>query len=299
LPGKRFVGLEDAEMGPEEIEQIIIGFIENSPENSLKNAADEPAWEEALVGFSSGDDSIFESYKKHVGPFHYTPAEAFNLAFPQAPGVPEDLTIISWVLPQREVTKADNRAEDFYPSERWIRARFPGEDFNVLLRKHLVEELARAGISAVAPQLLPEWKIEKSPEFGLASRWSERHAAHAAGLGSFCLSDGLITPKGKAHRVGSVVARIRVAATPRPYDSHQAYCLFYSDGSCLVCAKRCPVEAISEEGHDKKKCWDHTGGTCAKYAKERLGFDGYGCGLCQTGVPCESKIPVRNDVKEI
>ena len=27
-----------------------------------------------------------------------------------------------------------------------------------------------------------------------------------------------------------------------------------------------------------------------------FGFDGYGCGFCQTGVPCESKIPGKQDV---
>ena len=27
--------------------------------------------------------------------------------------------------------------------------------------------------------------------------------------------------------------------------------------------------------------------------REHFGFEGYGCGLCQTGVPCESGIPVR------
>jgi len=26
-------------------------------------------------------------------------------------------------------------------------------------------------------------------------------------------------------------------------------------------------------------------------------IDGKGCGLCQTGAPCESKIPTREDVK--
>ena len=44
----------------------------------------------------------------------------------------------------------------------------------------------------------------------------QRHAAHAAGLGTFGLCDGLITAKGKAMRAGSVVARIAVAQTPRP-----------------------------------------------------------------------------------
>jgi epoxyqueuosine reductase len=273
------------------IEKIIDDFIRTSPENSLKNEAREPAWDEALVGFSSGADPIYESYKEHVGPFHFTPEEIFNLTFPEGRAAGEDLTVISWILPQREITKADNRAEDFYPSERWVRARFPGEDFNILLRKHVVEELLNKGIQAVAPMLSPEWKIEVSPKYGLASRWSERHAAHASGLGTFGLCDGLITPRGKAHRVGTVVARVKIPPTPRPYQDHREYCLFFADGSCLACADRCPVGAISEEGHDKKLCWDHAGGTCAKYVKESFGFEGYGCGLCQTGVPCESGIP--------
>jgi epoxyqueuosine reductase QueG len=71
----------------------------------------------------------------------------------------------------------------------------------------------------------------------------------------------------------------------------EQYCLFFSNGGCMACADRCPVGAITEEGHNKKACRDHAGGTRAKYVKERFGFSGYGCGLCQTGVPCESGIP--------
>jgi epoxyqueuosine reductase len=91
--------------------------------------------------------------------------------------------------------------------------------------------------------------------------------------------------------VGSVVARIKLEPTPRPYTDHNAYCLFFATGKCMVCARRCPVGAISEDGHDKKKCLEHAAGTCGKYVKEKWDFDGYGCGLCQTKVPCESAIP--------
>jgi hypothetical protein len=31
------------------------------------------------------------------------------------------------------------------------------------------------------------------------------------------------------------------------------------------------------------------------YIKSRYGFEGKGCGLCQTRVPCESRIPVLDD----
>jgi epoxyqueuosine reductase len=72
------------------ITQIIEEFICTSPENSLKNAADEAVWEEALVGFSSGSDPIFHKFKEHVGDFHYTPGEIFNLTFAKLPATSND-----------------------------------------------------------------------------------------------------------------------------------------------------------------------------------------------------------------
>jgi hypothetical protein len=29
-----------------------------------------------------------------------------------------------------------------------------------------------------------------------------------------------------------------------------------------------PVEAITEKGHDKEKCWNHAGVTCADFVKQ-------------------------------
>ena len=73
----------------------------------------------------------------------------------------------------------------------------------------------------------------------------------------FGLCDGLITAKGKAMRVGSVVAKIAIEPTPRPYADHRAYCLFFANGTCGKCIDRCPVRAITEAGHDKEKCRQH------------------------------------------
>ncbi len=278
-------------MDKKTMEEIITDFIKTSPENSLTMDTGEPAWEEVILGYSAGDDPIYESYKEYVGESHFTPVEIFNLTYPESPAEPGDLTVISWALIQREAVKQDNRKEDFYPSERWVMARFPGEKFNELLRQHVVNELVEYDILALAPILSPHWKFEMSEKYVMTSRWSERHAAYASGLGTFGLCDGLITEKGKAQRMGSVIARVKLEPTPRPYTDHNAYCLFFATGKCKVCAKRCPVDAISEEGHDKKKCMEHAAGTCGKYVKEKWDFDGYGCGLCQTKVPCESDIP--------
>ena len=55
------------------VEGVVREFINTSPENTLRNAADEKAWDDPLVGFSRGDDPLYEDYKKQIGPFHWTP----------------------------------------------------------------------------------------------------------------------------------------------------------------------------------------------------------------------------------
>ena len=269
----------------------------DGPENTLQNEINEPAWAHALIGFSSGHDPLYEEFKEYVGPDHWTPWEILTKTFPETKTEPGDLTVISWVLPQTDATKADNRSETVYPAERWARSRIFGEAFNVRLREHVVAVLSASGYQAVAPFLAPEWEWKDSERYTYSSTWSERHAAYASGLGTFGLCDGLITPRGKAVRVGSVVARMRVPPTPRPYTDHRAYCLFYAEGTCGDCMARCPVGAITETGHDKAKCRRHLSRT-EEYVRGSYGFDGYGCGLCQTGVPCESRMPVEKGSRD-
>jgi epoxyqueuosine reductase len=279
------------------IKTVIKDFIDHSRENTLKNTDNERAFETPLIGFSRGDDPLFEAYKDHVGPFYLTPWEIFTITFRDFNVNPEELAVISWILPQTKQTKADNRKESFYPSERWARARIFGEEVNEKLRKHVVAALEGKGYQAVAPALTPQFSLRISPKYGLASTWSERHAAYASGLGTFGLCDGLITPLGKAMRTASVVARIQVPTTPRPYTDHNEYCLFFTKGTCKKCIPRCPVGAITEAGKDKAKCFKHLFPVTKDYVTSNFGFEGYGCGLCQTGIPCESKIPKNQDVE--
>jgi len=271
------------------IENVIKGFIAG-PVNSMRKWEGEPAWAEPIVGYSSGADPLYEFYKQDIGGFYLSPLELISHAYPDREFKPEELTVVSWILPQTEATKRDHRKENHFPSERWARSRIYGEEVNVKLRKHVVERLREEEIEAVAPMLSPLWKGATSEKYLYASTWSERHAAYAAGLGTFGLSDGLITPKGKAMRTGSVVTNIGIEPTPRPYTDHHAYCLFYASGGCRGCIERCPIGAITEEGHDKKACRLYVDMT-REYVRRHYGFEGYGCGFCQTDVPCESGIP--------
>jgi epoxyqueuosine reductase QueG len=279
-------------MSAEWVRQVIHAFILASPHNTMQNENADPAWDDALVGFASGADPIWQQYKEYVGPFHWTPWEVFTQHCPGQPAGAAELTVVSWVLPQREAVRKANRRAKKYPAEEWARIRVYGEEFNAALRRHVADRLRQAGHSAVAPMLVPNWTVVKSERFSYASSWSERHAAHAAGLGTFGLCDGLITARGKAMRVGSVVAKMSLEPTPRPYSDHRAYCLFFADGTCGKCIDRCPARAITKHGHDKEKCRRHLVRS-REHVKKTYHFEGYGCGLCQVGVPCEAGIPVK------
>lgn len=265
---------------------IIEDFLASS-ENTLSDGNNEAAWGRPLVGFSAGNDPVFEECKAHIGDFFWTPAEIFGLTFPGVKA--EELTVISWILPQTEQAKEENRKEKSIPAERWVRVGKFGEAVNARLRQHVVDALRGKGFDAVAPTLSPAFGIRKSENHGYASNWSERHAAYASGLGTFGLCDGLITPAGKAMRCGSVVARIVIPPSKRPYKSRTEYCLFFTAKTCKACIQRCPADAITEAGHDKEKCIAYQKLVCDRY-RDRIG-ESNSCGLCQTGVPCESGIP--------
>ncbi|MCL2123028.1 MAG: 4Fe-4S ferredoxin [Desulfovibrionaceae bacterium] len=281
----------------------LLGFLRGKAAEFMQSAANdmelpvpEPLFGAPLLGVAAGDDPLWlRCREEYIGAFHWTPLEAFQHAFPDAHGVlAGEICVLVWILPQTAATKRDNRREQTYPAERWARSRILGESkVNVGLRLFLAAELAKKGVQAAAPQILPQWGEHVSERYGYASAWSERHAAYVAGLGTFGLCDGLITPVGKAVRVGSLVVRHALPLSERPYTHHREYCLYFQDGSCAACAKRCPVGSVRAEGRDKPPCRRHLRESCAPHVEHMWHLKGYGCGLCQTGVPCESGIPRR------
>jgi epoxyqueuosine reductase QueG len=278
------------------ITAVIKNFVTLSPLNDMGFKEREKIFDTPLVGFSNGLDPLYDEYKSHIGSFYFTPLELFAKSFPDKQYTAEGLTVVSWIIPSTAATRREQGAQDRYPSERWVRTRDLGEKFNNAIRTHVVEQLKAAGIKAVAPLLAPQWARYSEGPYGPCSNWSERHAAYAAGLGTFGLCDGLITPVGKAVRIGSVIAAIQIPPSTRPYDDHHAYCLHFTENICRKCIPRCPVKALSEEGHDKKRCMQYTEQTMNKYIREEYGFETYACGLCQCDVPCTDKIPSSEDV---
>ncbi|MBT3175329.1 MAG: epoxyqueuosine reductase [Desulfobacula sp.] len=125
----------------------------------------------------------------------------------------------------------------------------------------------------------------------LMARWSHKHLGYIAGLGRFGVNAQFITPSGCAGRLGSLVTEAALEDTPLVVEKE--LCLHKNGHKCLVCVRRCPVEAVSAEtGIDRKKCWTRLHDNTNK-TKELAGLEEttHVCGKCQVVVPCSFKIP--------
>jgi len=272
------------------METKILEEIRRFVETSLGNQHKETGliyFSEPLVGYASWDDSLFKEYKNSIGEFHLTPREIFAATFNNktvAGG-----TVICWVLPISERARQSNRLQEQWPGREWALTRYFGEEFNCELRRHMVEYLTALGHQAVAPTLSDIFQSFSDTPVGFASNWSERHAAYAAGLGTFSMNDAFISEAGIAVRIGSVITDLKLLPTLRKEQNYQANCL-----NCNACISRCPIGAITTSGHDKIKCRTYLfSEESVQLAEKYGGQKTAGCGLCQTRVPCEFKNPRR------
>ena len=159
-----------------------------------------------------------------------------------------------------------------------------GQQLINALCEALAGKLRGEGYHAVIPSASERFfTVSEMDENGqsFTSNWSERHVAYACGLGTFGLSRGLITQRGMASRFGSLVTDWQTEPTPRAYTQVYEYCT-----RCGRCAQRCPGGAISlEEGKSHPLCLEYQKGILPQMLPR------FGCGLCQTGVPCEACKP--------
>ncbi len=242
-------------------------FSEQSRLNTLADFNNMAIYDNPVVAIAAADDPLFDELNKPdvVSSIHMTPKE----------WLPGAKSVISYFLPFSEPIRKSNTLTGDYPSIEWTYGRYEGEAFNNAVRKYLADYLISLGAKAVVPALDPRYKV-----ILYTSAWSERHIAYIAGLGTFNLSKSLITEKGCAGRFGSVITDLEIAPTVRPYSSLYEYC-----SNCNACIARCPVDAIDPSGKDHPPCHKFQDEMLEKY-KPR-----YGCGKCQTGVPCEYSIP--------
>lgn len=281
----------------------IEAFVSESPLNRIKaeNAiypelAGLQMYETPLVGFSAAEDELYtKTFKQQevISPKFKAPAE----------WLPSAKTVISIFLPFTEQVRVSNRTKKDPPYEEgvqpgasaeWLHARIEGQDFINALTDYVQALLKEEGFESFCPTT--SGKLEMVEPF--KSNWSERHAAYASGLGTFGLSKGLITKKGMAGRIGSVITEAVFKADERPYTEPFEYCIM-----CGACQSRCPVSAIDKEkgcalGKDQLICGPYVNGSKLP-PHGPSGIVRYGCGKCQVAVPCEHQIPKKPQSKAL
>ncbi|MDO4745024.1 MAG: hypothetical protein Q4B18_00555 [Bacillota bacterium] len=259
---------------------------------SVLGRPDEPMWDEPIMGVAAGDDTYYDFLKEHIGEFHWTPAEAFAKKYKDVPEA-KNLRIISVIFPQMENTKDEQNKARVFPCDEWLVSRGEWENVMREFTAKVEAALEENGIRAVAIDNITEFSRQHSENLGIASNWSHRHTAFAAGMGTFGLSDGFITERGKAVRMTSIIVEADLEVTPRGDRGHYDWCLYFRSGICGACIRRCPIRAITEKGHDKDACLAYETTACEKYWPEHIERGDYifGCGLCQSKVPCRDKRP--------
>lgn len=257
----------------EDINKLAQEFISTSSYNKVKELNGIQIFDAPLIGIASAQDTLFLELKEEnaVGVEHMTPLE----------WMPQAKVVISYFLPFTEAVRKANRENKDLPAKEWLYGRIEGETVNNELRKFLAEKIKEIGREAVIPALDSRFAVK-----GYKSNWSERHAAFIAGLGTFSLSKSLITEKGCAGRFGSIIVSAAFEPTERKYISIYEYC-----SQCGACISRCPVQAIDKSGKKHEPCDDFLTNVTKKRFAPR-----YGCGKCQTAVPCESRIPVKSKI---
>ncbi len=279
----------------EDIIQLIEESVVHSPHNTFEamGRKDLPMWDRPIVGFAKGDDPYFSYYKETIGDFYWLPSEVYSLKYKNEPVENDQLTVISIGFPQTQATKDEQKKAVSMPCFRWLYTRGEWEKMILKITEEIVAKLEADGIKAVSLDSIREFSRHTSKNFGIASNWSHRHTAFIAGLGTFGLSDGLITEKGKAMRFTTIIVKQQLEPTKRGYSDYHEYCKFFRDGSCGACIARCPVNAITKEGHDKDLCSAYLQRIKNEIGPDFVRNSDYisGCGLCQSKVPCQDRIP--------
>lgn len=283
------------------LENAIKEYVRTSPLNHLTAFNNEPIADEPIVSFADGDDPIFQEYKTIIGDFHLTPRELLEKYVAAkrwrfgVQGRMDSVGVVSWALPLTHETRLHERTSPFGGSPRYNHSRWIGVRLYEGVEQFVASLLEVLRCNAVAPTQSRFFEIKDMPGGWLAANWSERHIAYASGLGTFGLNGLMITSRGCAVYLGSVVCDIAFNPTPRA-SHHLANCPYFPDGSCGLCIEHCTGSAISGKGRSNVACLKNLRDEQADNVI-RLGLDrsligpAPACGRCSTGLPCEERIP--------
>jgi len=231
-------------------------------------------WRKPLTAFAKADDR-FRILPEIAAPDHALPEEL----------LPGGRSVIVFFVPFNKVLAKENHAGE-RPCRNWGLAY---QITNMLINRlceHLKRLLEDRGYACALVPATHNFDHEK-----LMARWSHKHLGYIAGLGRFGVNAQLITPAGCTGRLGSLVTSADLGDSPLV--GEKELCLHKNGQECLVCVKRCPVEAVSPEtGIDRKKCWDRLKENLATLDDFKdMAPSTHVCAKCQVLLPCSLKAP--------
>lgn len=189
-----------------------------------------------LVGCATADDPVFRNMRNYTHPGHLYPQDL----------LPGARSVVAFFLPFTGELVAANR-QGKVASREWAVAYVETNRLIADICLAVRDKLAQSGVKAA-------W-VEPTYNFNreiLMAAWSHRHAAYAAGLGTFGLNNLLITEYGCAGRVGSLVVDAAMEPTPAIKGER---CLYKKGEQCLDCVDLCPMKALKVEGIDRRRCF--------------------------------------------
>ncbi len=229
------------------------------------------AYRDPQLGFSSVQNELYKHVKDYVHENHLHPSEILDRAE----------TAVSFAVPLSERAVEENK----YGGTGSFRWAYEYVETNRLLEtigREITKYLDRKGFKCV--QIKPTGQWNKN----LLSTWSHKYAAYVSGLGKFGIHRLLITRKGTAVRMGTVLTEAWIPQTEAPQEE---YCLEKKGVSCRICIERCPVNAFENwDLKGKFKCYENCLRTHERYG-EKLKGKADCCGKCISGTPCALGIP--------
>lgn len=237
------------------IRQIINATIEERRLNTC--------YRSPLVGCASVSDPAFAELKQAVGENHLLPADL----------LPGARSVVAFFLPFTKDLVAENRRHP-YVAREWAASYVQTNQLIREICRKVADHYATRGVAVAYEQ--PTHNFDEQE---LVSFWSHKHVARICGLGQFGVHHMLITKRGCAGRLGSLVLDI---PPDHPDEPSPEYCLVHLGKECRHCIRSCPTGALTAGGLDKQTCYrrllevnDHYGD---------LGYCDV-CGKCATG-PC-------------
>ncbi len=255
--------------GIAELRRLAVDFVAAYPSRQ----GEKPIWRRPLLA-TALVDRRFERLREMAAPDHLLPGDL----------LPGARSVVVFFVPFTASLAEENHPGPF-PCRNWGLAYQATnrliEKLCGAIRDHLEKQGHRCALTPATHNFDPR---------RLMARWSHKHLAYLCGLGRFGINAQFITPAGCAGRLGSL-------ATTAPLGDHPLVgeaelCLHKRGHDCLQCAARCPVQAVTLEGIDRRRCWKRLIFNLEKGPTlSGLESSTHVCGKCQVNLPCSLAIP--------